>query len=88
MVVNHDHRTHVAWKNIEIMRVLLARMDRVDIHDDLMDQIREVHLISDLLISSSEIDEDTARGVGTMLCHRASDAADLADKLWKPGGAS
>jgi len=65
----------------------VTSIDRVDIHDDLMDQIREIHLISDLLISSSEINDDTARGVGTMLCRIASNAADLAEEVWKQGGA-
>ncbi len=61
---------------------------RVEIHDDLTDQIREIQLISDLLISANEISDDTANGVGTMLYHMASNAADLAEEAWKLGGAS
>ncbi len=57
-------------------------------HEDLMDQIREIHLISDLLISATEICQDTANGVGTMLCRMACNATDLAEEAWKLGGAS
>ena len=64
-----------------------VRRCRLSIHEDLMDQIREIHLVSDLLISSSEICDDTARGVGTMLNRIACNAADLAEEAWKLGGA-
>ena len=64
------------------------RRNRVTIHDDLTDQIREIQLISDLLISANEISDDTANGVGTMLYRIASNAADLAEEAWKQGGAS
>jgi len=63
------------------------RRSRVAIHDDLTHQIREIQLISDLLISASEITEDTANGVGTMLYRIASNAAELAEEAWKLGGA-
>ncbi len=59
---------------------------RVNIHDDLTDQIREIQLISDLMISASEIDDDAANGVGTMLYRMATNAADLAEEAWKLGG--
>ena len=62
------------------------RRTRVTIHDDLTDQIREIQLISDLLITTSEISDDTANGVGTMLYRIASNAADLAQEAWKLGG--
>ena len=64
-----------------------VRRCRVNIHDDLTYQIREIQLISDLMISASEIDDDTANGVGTMLYCMASNAADLAEEAWKLGGA-
>ena len=63
------------------------RRTRVQIHDDLTHQIREIQLISDLLISADEISEDTANGLGTMLYRIASNAADLAEEAWKLGGA-
>ncbi len=65
-----------------------VRRDRGQIHEDLQDQIREIQLISDLMISSSEISDDTANGVGTMLYRIASNAADLTEEAWKLGGAS
>ena len=65
-----------------------VRRTRVENHEDLMDQIREIHLISDLMISATEICQDTANGVGTMLCRMACNAADLAEEAWKLGGAS
>ena len=64
-----------------------GRRCRVTIHDDLTHQIREIQLISDLMISSSEVSDDTARGVGTMLYGMACNAADLAEEAWKLGGA-
>ena len=64
-----------------------VRRCRVNIHDDLMNQIREIHLISDLMISANELCDDTVRGVGTMLCRMACNAADLAEEAWKLGGA-
>ena len=64
-----------------------VRRTRVAIHDDLTHQIREIQLISDLLISVDEIADDTANGVGTMLYRIASNAADLAKEAWKLGGA-
>ena len=65
-----------------------VRRARGQIHDDLIYQIREIQLISDLMISSSEISDDTANGVGTMLYRMACNAADLAEEAWKLGGAS
>ncbi len=62
------------------------RRTRVNIHDDLTDQIREIQLISDLMISANEISDDTANGVGTMLYRIACNAADLAEEAWKLGG--
>ncbi len=64
-----------------------VRRTRVNIHDDLTYQIREIQLISDLMISATEIAEDTANGVGTMLYRMACNAADLAEEAWKLGGA-
>ena len=64
-----------------------VRRSRVDTHNDLMNQIREIHLISDLMISANELCDDTVRGVGTMLCRMACNAADLAEEAWKLGGA-
>jgi hypothetical protein len=64
------------------------RRIRVEIHDDLMDQIREVHLISDLMISANDISDDTVRGVGTMLCRIASNADELGEEAWRLGGAA
>ena len=64
------------------------RRTRLENHDDLIYQIREIQLISDLMISSSEISDDTANGVGTMLYRMACNAADLAEEAWKLGGAS
>ena len=63
------------------------RRIRVEIHDDLTHQIREIQLISDLLISVDEISEDTVNGLGTMLYRIASNAAGLAEEAWKLGGA-
>ena len=63
------------------------RRTRVTIHDDLMHQIREIHLISDLMISADELCDDSVRGVGTMLNRIACNAADLAEEAWKLGGA-
>ena len=63
------------------------RRTRVQIHDDLTHQIREIQLISDLLISVDDISEDTVNGLGTMLYRIASNAADLAQEAWKLGGA-
>ena len=64
-----------------------VRRCRVSIHDDLTHQIREIQLISDLMISATEISEDTANGIGTMLYGMACNAADLAQEAWKLGGA-
>ncbi len=65
-----------------------VRRTRGQNHEDMMDQIREIQLISDLMISSTEISDDTANGVGTMLYRMACNAADLAEENWKLGGAS
>ncbi len=64
-----------------------VRRCRLSIHDDLTYQIREIQLISDLMISATEIADDTANGVGTMLYRMACNAADLAEEAWKLGGA-
>ena len=64
------------------------RRIRVEIHDELKDKIREIHLISDLMISADELCDDTVRGIGTMLCRIASNADELLEEAWKLGGAS
>ena len=65
-----------------------VRRTRLDVHDDLMHQIREIHLLSDLMITATDICDDTANGVGTMLNRMACNAADLAQEAWKLGGES
>ncbi len=56
------------------------RRTQITVYDDLIYQLREIELISDLMSVGNDIDDNLANGLGTMLRRMACNAADLAEE--------